>query len=236
VQNTSILEKDKGLVAVLPTGRTTQAGNSRPGLVLAPSRFRKKDAEEEIEFDYTKHYTVYSDIYMTSIGITGTSKLEQIIKLAVLATPILETMVPYLRSERIGAQIGALIDFQISSTADYIHRHIRPRTPAYLRSSRVSWSSRLRASVPSAVERLSSGRSVSKEESILANSTQITKTNRQDRRARQNMVRGTRAAIYTYLATVYTTLGVRARPSRPGFCTACAEHYLVDSVFTEIMT
>ena len=29
------------------------------------------------------------------------------------------------------------------------------------------------------------------------------------------MVRGMRAAIYTYLATVYTTLGIRARPTRP---------------------
>ena len=35
------------------------------------------------------------------------------------------------------------------------------------------------------------------------------------RRAEQNMVRGTRAASYTYLATVYTTLGIRARPARP---------------------
>ena len=29
------------------------------------------------------------------------------------------------------------------------------------------------------------------------------------------MVRGMRAAIYTYLPTVYTTLGIRARPTRP---------------------
>jgi hypothetical protein len=29
------------------------------------------------------------------------------------------------------------------------------------------------------------------------------------------MVRGTGAASYTYLATVYTTLGIRARPTRP---------------------
>ena len=29
------------------------------------------------------------------------------------------------------------------------------------------------------------------------------------------MVRGTGAASYTYLATVYTTLGIRAHPTRP---------------------
>jgi len=29
------------------------------------------------------------------------------------------------------------------------------------------------------------------------------------------MVRGTQAAVYTQLATVYTTLGIRARPTRP---------------------
>jgi hypothetical protein len=69
--------------------------------------------------------------------------------------------------------------------------------------------------VPNAVERSSSGLSALKEESILANSTQIRKTNRQGRRAGQNMIRGTRAAIYTHLATVYTTFGIRARPTRP---------------------
>jgi hypothetical protein len=31
------------------------------------------------------------------------------------------------------------------------------------------------------------------------------------------MVRGTGATGYTYLATVYTTLGIRAHPTRPGF-------------------
>jgi hypothetical protein len=67
--------------------------------------------------------------------------------------------------------------------------------------------------VPNAVERSSSGPLASKEVSILANSTQIRKTNRQDRRAGQNMVRGMRAAIYTHLATVYTALGIRARPT-----------------------
>ena len=46
-----------------------------------------------------------------------------------------------------------------------------------------------KVSVPNEVERSSSGRSASKEESISAGSTQISKTNRQDRRARQNMVR-----------------------------------------------
>jgi hypothetical protein len=35
------------------------------------------------------------------------------------------------------------------------------------------------------------------------------------RRAGQNMVRGTGAASYTYLATAYTALGIRARPTRP---------------------
>jgi hypothetical protein len=71
-----------------------------------------------------------------------------------------------------------------------------------------------KASVPKAVERSLSGPSVLKEESILANSMQVTKMNRQDRRAGQSVVRGTRAAIYTHLATVYTTLGVRAACTR----------------------
>jgi hypothetical protein len=47
-----------------------------------------------------------------------------------------------------------------------------------------------KVSVPNAVERSSSGRSASKDEYILADSTQITKANRQDRRAGQNMVKG----------------------------------------------
>ena len=59
------------------------------------------------------------------------------------------------------------------------------------------------------------GPSVPKEESILANITQIRKANRQDRRAGYNMARGTRTAIYTYLAAVNTTSGIRARPTRP---------------------
>src|SRR5436305_13898490 len=69
-----------------------------------------------------------------------------------------------------------------------------------------------KVSVPNAVERPSSGPSASKEES---NSTQVKNMNRQDRRAGQNVVRGTQAAVYTYLATVYTTLGIRPRPTRP---------------------
>src|SRR2546421_10927332 len=73
-----------------------------------------------------------------------------------------------------------------------------------------------KVSVPNAAERSSSGLSALGEESILANSTQIRKTNRPGiERAGQNLTRGTRAAIYTYFATVYTTLGIRARPTRP---------------------
>jgi hypothetical protein len=59
------------------------------------------------------------------------------------------------------------------------------------------------------------GPSAPKEESILANSTQIGEANRQDRRAGYNMARGTRTAIYTYLAAVNPTSGIRARPTRP---------------------
>ena len=57
------------------------------------------------------------------------------------------------------------------------------------------------------------------------------------------MVRGTRAAIYTYLATVYTTLGIMApptRPTRPGqarqaFCTACGEYYAIHLSDTQMV-
>jgi hypothetical protein len=52
---------------------------------------------------------------------------------------------------------------------------------------------------------------------------------RTDRRAGQNVVGGTRAAIYTYLATVYSYIGHYGAPhqvyqARPGFCTAPGEH------------
>jgi hypothetical protein len=42
--------------------------------------------------------------------------------------PILETVVPYLRSDGISAQINVLINSQISSTVDYLYRHIRRRS------------------------------------------------------------------------------------------------------------
>jgi hypothetical protein len=57
---------------------------------------------------------------------------------------------------------------------------------------------------------------------------------------RQPVIRGTRAISYTNLATVYTALGIRVRPTGPtrpegapclvpspaqAFCTACGEHW-----------
>lgn len=44
---------------MLPIGHTTQAETFRPGLVLAPSRLGKRDAEEKKK--YAKFYRVYSD-------------------------------------------------------------------------------------------------------------------------------------------------------------------------------
>jgi hypothetical protein len=80
---------------------------------------------------------------------------------------------------------------------------------------------------PNAVERSSSG---SKEVSILGNTCMEYKDAQMADGIKRNSFRGARAQVYTYLATIYTTLGLgRATPgpqASPGraCCTACGEH------------